>query len=83
MILKQHWSWTQFSVGLARGHNLVETNTSVSNRRSRKPGDYSKALQFLVVPAQYCINAIAKVLVLDNFIGSDIIAIAAEKLKQL
>ena len=44
-----------------------------------KSGDYSKALQFIVVLVKYCINAIAKELVLDNFIGSGIIAIAAKE----
>ena len=62
---------------------MVETNSDGSNRRYRKPSDYSKELEFLVVPAEYCINAIAKELTLDNFIRSGIIAIAEEKLNQL
>ena len=66
-----------------RGPNLVEANNDGSNRQSRKPGDYSKEYQFLVVPNEYYINAIAKELILDNFIGSGIIAIAEEKLNQL
>ena len=83
MIPKQHWTLRQFSLGLARGSNLVETNSDGSNRRFRKPGDHSKEPEFLVVPAEYCINAIAKELTLDTFIGSGIIAITEEKLDQL
>ena len=78
MIPKQHWIWRQFSVGLAQGPNLVETNNVGSKRRSRKPGDYSKDLQFLIVPAEHCINAIAKDLILENFVGSGIMAVAVE-----
>ena len=62
---------------------MVKTNNDGSNRQSRKPGDYSKELQFLVVIDEYCINFIAIELTLDNFIGSSIIAIAEEKLNQL
>ena len=80
MIPEQHWVWRQFSVGLALGPNLVETNNDGSNWQSKKKGDYSKGLQFLVVPDEYCINAIAKELMLENFTGSGTIAIAEEKL---
>ena len=62
---------------------MVETNHDGSNRRSRKSRDYSKELQIIVVPDDYCINAIAKELMLDNFIGSGIIAVVEEKLNQL
>ena len=62
---------------------MVETNHDGSNRRSRKPSDYSKELRFIIVPDDYCINAIAKELILDNFIGSGIIAVVEEKLNQL
>ena len=42
-----------------------------------------KELQFIVVSDDYCINAIAKELMLDNFIGSGIIAVVDESLNQL
>jgi hypothetical protein len=80
MIPRQHWIWRQFSVGLARGPNSDEANNDGSNRQSRKPCDYSKELQFLVIPDEYRINAIARELTVDNLISSGITTIAEEKL---
>ena len=62
---------------------MVKTNNSGGNLRSKKPRDYSKAVPFTAVLAERCISAIAEELVLDHFIGSGNIIIAAEKLNWL